>query len=330
MNPIQLRRDLNLLVVFQALLTERHVGRAATRLALTPSAASHALRRLRGLFDDPLFVRHPKGIEPTDRALALAPRIAGILDQAGDVLSTSAAFDAASPRSFVIATVDPTVPTILMPLIERLRAAAPTIDLRIVPLDRQHVVAAFDRQEIDLAIMNFTNPPARIVRTPVLADRFIGIARRGNPGLADPMTAAAFAALPHLLVSLRGDPTGLLDQPMAALDELGRRVVVTVPHVLAALFIVASTDLVALVFERIARRFAAALDLVMFEPPIAIPPFTIDLLMSAARANDLALQWLQHELLQVCSENGVVKSARRPRTRPLERKPRASPRPRAR
>ena len=79
MNQIDLRRaDLNLLVVFQVLLGERHVGRAAKRLALTQSAASHALGRLRDLLQDPLFVRHPKGIEPTARALALAPAIARI------------------------------------------------------------------------------------------------------------------------------------------------------------------------------------------------------------------------------------------------------------
>jgi DNA-binding transcriptional LysR family regulator len=78
MNQTDLRRaDLNLLVVFQALLAERHVGRAAIRIALTQSATSHALGRLRDLFKDPLFVRHPKGIEPTAHALALAPAVAG-------------------------------------------------------------------------------------------------------------------------------------------------------------------------------------------------------------------------------------------------------------
>src|SRR6476646_4235367 len=89
MNQIDLRRaDLNLLVVFQILLAERHVGRAAKRLSLTQSAASHALGRLRDLFKDPLFVRHPKGIEPTARALALAPPIADILSRAESVLAS--------------------------------------------------------------------------------------------------------------------------------------------------------------------------------------------------------------------------------------------------
>jgi DNA-binding transcriptional LysR family regulator len=89
MNEINLRRaDLNLLVVFQVLLSERHVGRAAKRLALTQSAASHALGRLRELFGDPLFVRHPKGVEPTSRALSLAPAIADILGRANAVLAS--------------------------------------------------------------------------------------------------------------------------------------------------------------------------------------------------------------------------------------------------
>jgi DNA-binding transcriptional LysR family regulator len=89
MNQIDLRRaDLNLLVVFQALLTERHVGRTAERLGLTQSAASHALGRLRDLFGDPLFVRHPKGVEPTARALALAPAVTDILTRAQAVLAS--------------------------------------------------------------------------------------------------------------------------------------------------------------------------------------------------------------------------------------------------
>src|SRR5215471_3073588 len=106
MNKINLRRaDLNLLVVFQVLLSERHVGRAAKRLGLTQSAASHALGRLRDLFRDPLFVRHPKGIEPTSRALNLAPAIADILSRA-DLVLASPVFDPSEARSFTIATID--------------------------------------------------------------------------------------------------------------------------------------------------------------------------------------------------------------------------------
>ena len=301
MNEIDLRRaDLNLLLVFQILLAERHVGRSAKRLLLTQSAVSHALGRLRTMFDDPLFVRHPKGIEPTARALALAPAVADLLNRAQSLLA-SPGFDPTAAHSFTIATLDFMVPTVLLPLIQRLRQVAPAIDIRVVPIDRQHVVAAFDRQEIDIAILSIANPPVRIARVPLLKDRFVGIARRDHPQLKGRrLTKKAFATLPHLLVSVRGDPTGIADQPFGPLDALKRRVALTVPHLLAAPLIVAHTDLVALVFERIARRYAAQFKLRIFEPPIVLPEFTFDLLTSAARANDPALRWLQNEVLRAC------------------------------
>src|SRR5215831_10801142 len=107
MNEIDLQgADLNLLVVFHRLLAERHVGRAAKRLQLTQSAASHALGRLRTMLHDPLFVRHPKGIEPTPHALALAPAIADILDRANTLLASPAEFDPNEPHTFTIAGTD--------------------------------------------------------------------------------------------------------------------------------------------------------------------------------------------------------------------------------
>jgi DNA-binding transcriptional LysR family regulator len=240
MNEIDLRRvDLNLLVVFQVLLAERHVGRAAQRLGLTQSAASHALRRLREQFSDPLFVRHPKGIEPTSRALSLAPAIADILGRAHSLIA-SPKFDPNLARSFTVATIDLTLPTIIVPLIEHLRRVAPQINLRVVPLVREYVAAAFDRQEVDMAILNFPNPPKRLAQMPVLKDRYIGIARRGHPGLKrKSLTPKDYAALPHLLFSPRGDPKGIVDEPLARLGGMRRRVAITIPHISAVPPIVA-------------------------------------------------------------------------------------------
>jgi DNA-binding transcriptional LysR family regulator len=250
-------------------------------------------------------VRHPKGVEPTARALALAPAIADILNRTQTVLA-SAAFDPNLACSFTIATIDLTVPTIVVPLIERLRKIAPAIDLRLVPLVREHVVAAFDRQEIDMAILNFPDPPARLAHVPALKDRYVGIARRGHPSFkGKPLTAKAYAALPHLLFSPRGDPKGIVDEPLAQLGGHTRRVVMTVPHVLAAPLIVARTDLVTVIAERIARFYAPELDLILFNPPVALPEFTISVLTSAARAGDPALRWLQEQVLHVCKSAAV-------------------------
>src|SRR5919198_2329290 len=304
MHEIDLRRaNLNLLVVFKALLAKPHVGRAEKRFALPQRAGSHALGRLRSLFADPLFVRHPKGVEPTARALALAPTVADILDRVQSLI-TSPVFDPTLACSFTIATIDLTLPTVVVPLIERLRRVAPAIDLRVVPLVRDYVAAAFDRQEIDMAILNFPDPPKRLARVPVLKDRYIGIARRGHPGLTKKsLTPKAYAALPHLLFSPRGDPKGIVDEPLTQLSGIRRRVVMTIPHISAAPLIVAHTDLVAVIAERIARFYAAEYEIMLFDPPVKLPEFTINVLTSAARASDPALQWLQQQVIQVCESN---------------------------
>ena len=297
--------DLNLLVVFQKLLVERHVGRAAKRLGLTQSAASHALGRLRIMFGDPLFVRHPKGIEPTSRAHALAPIVADILDRANSMLASPGSFDPDKPHAFTIGGTDLAVFTVLVPLIKRLRATAPKVDLRVRSLDSTRVVAAFDRQEIDCALMPFPEAPARITREPAIKESFVGIARRGHPAFKRKrITAGNWAALPHLLVSPRGEDSGWADEHLAKLG-LKRRIVTVVPHFLAAPLIVAHSDLVTLTTKRVAHHFAKELDLTIFEPPVPMRGFAIDYLASVARATDPALQWLRDQIFEICSEGGT-------------------------
>jgi DNA-binding transcriptional LysR family regulator len=293
------RADLNLLVVFQTLMSERHVGRAAVRLGVTQSGVSHALARLRDLVGDPLFVRHPKGIEPTPRATALGPAVADILSRARYIFASDTGFDPKATHVFTIAAADLGVFAIVVPLIKRLRSAAPGIDLRIRSLDGTRVVRAFDRQEIDFALMPFSGEPARITREPVLKERYVGIVRRGHPAFSGRrLTPKAWAALPHLLVSPRGEDSGEADEHLARLG-LKRRIVTVVPHFLAAPMIVANSDLVTLIAERVARHFAKEFDLKVFEPPVAMRGFTIDLLASSARANDPALQWLRTQIFRM-------------------------------
>lgn len=303
MNEINIHRiDLNLLAVFQTLITERHVGRAAKRIGVTQSAVSHSLTRLRALLGDPLFVRHPKGIEPTPRALVLAPAIANIIERARSVLSSTHAFDATKPHRFTIGAADLGVFTILLPLMRRLRVRAPAIDIRVRLIDGSLAIQAFDRQEIDLALLPMSSPPARIACSPGLKDRFVGIVRRGHPAITRrPMSVDAFAALPFLLVSPQGGDSSETDERLAELG-LKRRIVMVAPHFLSAPMLVASTDLVAVISERVACHFAKQLDIVMFKPPIPLHEFTIDLLTSAARSEDMALRWLKEQIELVCSE----------------------------
>src|SRR6185436_10532305 len=131
LNEIDLSRaDLNLLTLFEVVLRERHVGRAAARLNLSPSAISHGLKRLRLLLNDPLFLRTPKGVVPTARATQLAEPVADVLARVRSVISSAEAFDPAkSARRFIVGAPDGIAAVILHPLLAMLKRNAPTIDL---------------------------------------------------------------------------------------------------------------------------------------------------------------------------------------------------------
>lgn len=303
MNQIDLRRvDLNLLVVFETLITERHVGRAARRLSVSQSAVSHSLRRLRELFDDPLFARHPKGIEPTQRGLALAPSVADILNRARSVLVSTPTFDPQRPHRFTIGQTDGSM-AILVALMERLRREAPNLELHVRPVDANGVIGAIDRQELDLAFALLpSRPPARIARTPLYKIPYVCLARRDHPALRRRrLTKAEFAALPHLAISPRGAPTNRVDD---LLREIGlrRNTVLTVPHFLAAPLIVARTDLVAIIDQAIANLFASDTRLKTFALPAELRPISIDLLTAAARADESALKWMREQCIEAAHE----------------------------
>ena len=303
MNKIDLRRvDLNLLVVFETLMAERHVGRAAQRLNVSQSAVSHALSRLREMFDDPLFARHPKGIEPTKHCLALGPRIADVLNRTRAVLVSNPLFDPGRPHRFTIGQTDGSIP-ILVALMDRLRSTAPNIELHVRRVDADGLIGGIDRQELDLgfAVMPSARAIARIVRVPVLRVRYIGIARRDHPALRKPQQSPdEFAALPHLAISPRGEPVSHVDE---LLNEAGlrRNIVLTIPHFLAAPVIVARTDLVAIIDQSIARLFANDERLKIFEPPVKLRPLDIDMLVAGARAEEAALKWLREQCIEVSS-----------------------------
>ena len=298
MNRIDLRRvDLNLLVVFETLMAERHVGRAAQRLNVGQPAVSHALSRLRSLFNDPLFVRHPRGIEPTRRSLALGPHVADVLNRTRSILVAERTFDPRNAHRFTIGHTDGSIP-VLIALMERLRTAAPQIELHVRRVDADGVVGAIDRQDLDLglAAMPSDRPIARIVRTPVMRVRYVAIARRHHPLLRKRLTLANFAALPHLAISPRNEPTSYVDGLLAEAG-LTRNTVLTIPHFLAAPLIVARTDLVAIIDQSIADLFANDERLEVFTLPVELAPLAVEMLTATARAEEAALKWLREQCI---------------------------------
>ena len=239
------RTDLNLLVLFQVVLDERHVGRAAGRLNLTPSAVSHGLGRLRKLLNDPLFLRTPKGVVPTARALTLREPVAEILARVQNVLGSAAPFDpATTARRFVVAAPDAVLASTTIPLLERIGAEAPHVDLSLIHVMPQRrdgskeapwagCLMMLENREIDLAMLPINHVPPRFEARRLYDEDFVVATRKGHPFARAP-TEAAFCAAEHLLVSLNGDPHGFIDEMLAKRGSR-RRVVLTVPSFVMAL-----------------------------------------------------------------------------------------------
>lgn len=296
------RLDLNLLLPFVLLHEERNAGRVAARMNLSASAISHALRRLRSTFNDPLFVPNPRGMTPTARANALAPLARDLIAQAEALASSAAPFDpATSRRRFRIGAPDAAIATLVPALVAALQLDAPGIDLSLVallPAPRSDapeeawrpVVAMLDEGALDVAVLPYRPDNARIAARLLHDEQFAVAFRRGHPFGSNP-TLAAFAAARHVLVSATGDASGLVDRALAE-QGLGRRVALTVPHFFMALDVIGRTDLLGAIPRRFAEHHAAAFGLAVADLPLPQPPSPIYALAPKAALADLGIAWL--------------------------------------
>lgn len=312
MHRIDLSRlDLNLLTVFETIMRERHVGRAAEALRLTQPAVSHALGRLRHAFADPLFVRHARGVRPTARADALAAMITPALDMLRAGLGTAQDFDPAKVRREVtIGASDYAAVTLMPPLVARLQQLAPGIDLRVRSISRQSVHGDLRRQEVDFAIGPMAAAPETVRMRRLFTERLVLIARRDHPALRGRLTLQRLATLRHLLVAPSGDAFGSVD---GVLREAGfsRHIAVTVPHFLAAPFIVGATDLVAVMAERVARAVAAPAGIRLLALPVAIAPWSVGLARPNNAPGHPALDWLEELICAVARDIDRAPGSRR-------------------
>ncbi|UDL89910.1 LysR family transcriptional regulator [Mesorhizobium sp. PAMC28654] len=285
--------DLNLLVVLEALLAERHVSRAATRLNKSQPAVSHALARLRHLLDDPLLVRRPGGLEPTARAMEIAPALAEALDRMRHLLAP-AGFDAATERrTFRLAMSDYGAAVMLPALLPLIRAQAPHVDLVVSQASREVMISQIVDGEIDLAFGVFPGLDRSVRSQRLFDERFACLADAAGLGGRQTMDLAAYLERPHALVDLRADRPGEVD---TALAELGhkRRLCLIIPHWGVAPRLIAGTDLVLTVASRILP--APGNGLCIFAPPFEIPAFQFTQIWHKRRDGDPAHQWLRSRI----------------------------------
>ena len=288
--------DLNLLVVLEVLMAERSVSRAARRLGLSQPATSNALARLRAMFDDPLLVRRGNAMLPTPRALELAGHVHAGLAHLQAALDGPRPFDErASTRCFTIATNDYVSFVLLAPLVRRLRERAPRVTVQVKSLDNLASLEALGRGEVDLALGAGSMLGQDYPCEPLFEDGYVSLARQGHPRVGKRLTLERFVQLEHLLVSPYGSRRGVVD---IALEQRGyeRRVALWVPHFLLAPAIVAQTDLVVTLAERVARRLAPRYGLRILPTPIDVPRFVTQQYWDPRHEHEPAHRWLREQV----------------------------------
>jgi len=291
LNRIDLSRtDLNLLALFEIVLEEQHVGRAAERLRLSPSAVSHGLGRLRRLLNDPLFLRTPKGVVPTARATELSEAIADILARARNVIASAAPFDAAkSTRRFTIGSADGF--SIFLPaLMAELEQTAPNIDIVMRHMQRETAIADLDGRVIDLAVAPFDDIPARFFARVVYDEEFVVAARRGHPFLDAP-TLANYCEMRHLLIAPRGDPRGLVDDLLAR-QGFARRIALAVPNFMLGIELISRTDLISMLPQRFVAMNAERFGIAWAKAPLSIGHQPVMAVAPKAAMMDAGIAWL--------------------------------------
>jgi len=306
--------DLNLLRVFDALIEERSVTRAAARLGLTPSAISHALNRLRYLFKDELFVRGSNGMQPTPRATEIGPRIRQGLAQLQLALVDTGFVPELTDRQFNVICGDYVGAVLLSGVMARLRAEAPKAALRIRPTS-DRIVEDLDAGRADLALGGFGRIPERFASEILFSDTMVWTLGADHPFARGPLTLKRLARLPHLIVAPGEDDEALggivvehglerlvIRDDADALDGAQRTVSLTIPNGLVAPIIVGGSDIAALLPRRLAMAYADRYRLKLFEPPYESPPFDIMALWHRRLGDQPALTWLRGLFRSVAAE----------------------------
>jgi DNA-binding transcriptional LysR family regulator len=283
--------DLNLLLTLNTLLAEHNVTRAAQRLHLSQPSVSVQLAKLREIFGDPLLLPGPRGMRPTVRADELREPLRQALESLRLVVSPVNSFVlSVAANTWHVAATDYGESTIVLPALSGLRSAAPGTRLAIMEMMPSKIAMQAERGEIDLAFHTGDGAPAGLRHRALFYERYVLAGRADHPHLKKRMTFEQFSALEHVIVSPDGGGFyGITDKVLSQLG-LTRRVVLSVPHFLFVLSVLAKTDLVAMLPERLVRDNPA---LQVVESPVAVPGFEMFMLWHERSHRDPAHQWLR-------------------------------------
>jgi DNA-binding transcriptional LysR family regulator len=287
--------DLNLLVVLRALLAERHVTRAARSVGLSQSATSHALARLRELFDDALLVRSGSKLELTPRALEISATLERVLlELEGLVLGPAPFNPRTARRNFTLGMVDYGQAILCGPLLTRLAEEAPHVNVEVTAAP--NLLDLLERGEIDLAATVQDEPRSGHNSRELFEDEFVCVVRARHPVLKSRLTLRRYLELRHVVVAPYGAAGSLVDSALAE-RGLERRVAARIPNFLAAPIVIANTDFINTGPARLARLLAERHALRILPVPVPLPRFKFSLVWHKRHDADPAHRWLRDRVV---------------------------------
>jgi len=305
--------DLNLLKVFDAVMAERSLTRAAHQLSLTQPAVSNALRRLREALGDDLLMRKGRGLEPTVRALELWPAVQEALQKLQTSLAPSVFDPATATTSFVLTMADATAAELMPGLVDVITREAPGVTLRVVPLTTRDPRRLLDEGQADLAIGHFpavladltaraqSGEAVSFLHHRLFAGDYVCVMRKNHPLAQGPLTLDQYCAARHMLVSFSGRAFGFIDEALALLRRK-RPVVLTVNQFFTAGKVVAHSDLLTVLPRHFVNVTGFVAQLEQRELPFKVPPIQVDALWHQRQNGSSAHAWLRAQVVALADK----------------------------
>ncbi|SFB85781.1 transcriptional regulator, LysR family [Polaromonas sp. OV174] len=314
MNPLNFRTlDLNLLRVFDEIMAERSLTRAARNLSLTQPAVSNALRRLRETLGDELVQRSGQGMVPTPRALAIWPTVREALQQLQQSLVPNEFVPATANSTFVLAMADATAAALIPGLTDTLEHEAPGVALRVLPLTTRDPRSLLDEETCDLAVGYFpsvvpvltasaqSGAPLPFNFQRLYDGEYVCVMRKDHPLASGPFTLNRYCAARHLLVSFSGRAYGFIDESLAALGR-ERRVVLTVNQFFTAGRVVLSSNLLTVLPRHFVRVTGIADQLALRPLPFDVAPVHVDAVWHRRSQQSSAHLWLRQAVTRAADK----------------------------
>lgn|SRR5690554_177135 len=295
--------DLNLLLIFDELRRQRRVSTTAEALGMSQPGVSNALKRLRRLLGDELFLRTPRGMSPTPYAEQIAEPVAEALATLRQTLSTRASFNPQQSRAtFTIAMTDVGEIYFLPTLMRALAHHAPGVVLRTHRSNEPGLKAEMERGQVDLALGFLPQLRAGFMQRRLFQQEYVCLMRADHPLANAPMTLTAFEHAEHVQVTAVGTGHSIVDEHLRQAGTT-RNVLLQVPHFMALAQVLQNTSLIAIVPERFAQQVVGPFALTTRPSPVAMPQTAIHLIWHAQKQRDPAQRWLRQLIIQTFAEH---------------------------